>query len=327
MKTSRMQDINGKVYSNNISEICQIPIGGVSQYLMIRGQDSAKPVLLFVHGGPGQAEIGYIRSYQKDLEKHFVVVRWDQRGAGMSYSKKISKDTFNIDTFISDLNEVTDYLIGKFNCGKIILAGHSWGTIIATYAVKNNPNKYSAYIGIGQHVNSEEAEKIAYQYTKEQAIYQHNKKVIGMLEQIGKPPYSPKEMYIRAVCQAKIGGVFRTKPTKSMGMSLILSKEYSLRHKIHYQKACLLSANLLVDEISKVNLLEMVKRLEVPVLFIAGRYDYITPTILVEQFYKKLDAPMKELIIFQNSAHLPQLEEVEQFVEILANSKLIHGEH
>ena len=323
MKTPKIKDDEGNIYPSSVAEIKKITIGGVDQYLMIRAKDTKKPIILFVHGGPGQAEIGYIREYQKALEEHFVVVRWDQRGAGLSYSKTIPKDTFTIETFVEDLNEVTDYLIQRFNQQKIIIAGHSWGTVIATYAVKRYPHKYNAYIGIGQVVHSEETEKIAYRYTKSQAIQQNNKKVLKQLEQIGEPPYSHKEVMIRAICQGKIGGVVKTSPPRSIGLSLLLSREYNLIHKLNYQKSSLESANTMYPQIAKINFFNEIKNLDVPTLFVAGQYDYITPTILVKQFYDELEAPMKDLIVLENSAHLPHLEECERFIELLIKSNIL----
>lgn len=325
MRTPKIRDAQGNINPCSISEIIKLNIGGVEQYLMIRGKSIQNPILLFVHGGPGAAEIGYIRTYQNAIEEHFIVVRWDQRGAGLSYSKNIPKDTFTIDVFRNDLNEVTDYLIQRFNQPQIIIAGHSWGTVPATYAVKNHPDKYSAYIGIGQVVNSLMAEKISYRYVKDQAEMKNNKKVLRALEKIGEPPYTDKEALIRANCQGRIGGVIKTNPPKSIISSLIVSTEYNLIHKLNYFRGSLYSAKTMYSQIMKVDFLNELKQLDIPIFFIAGKYDFITPTTLVHKFYDELTAPMKELIIFENSGHLPQLEEHEHFAEVLGKirSKLV----
>ena len=326
MRTPKIRDAQGNIYPCSIAEVIKLNIGGVEQYLMIRGKNIQNPILLFVHGGPGQAEIGYIRAYQKTIEEHFTVVRWDQRGAGLSYSKNIPKDTFTIDVFRTDLNEITDYLIQRFNQPQIIISGHSWGTVLATYAVKNHPNKYSAYIGIGQVVNSVEAEKISYCYVKDQAKMQNNRKVLRELEKIGEPPHSEKEALVRANCQGRIGGVIKTNPPKSIISSLIVSTEYNLMHKLNYFRGSLFCAKTMYPQVMKVDFLNELKQLDIPIFFIAGKYDFITPTALVQKFYDELNAPMKELIVFENSGHLPQLEEHEQFAEILfkIRSKLVN---
>ena len=264
---------------------------------MIRGKNIQNPILLFVHGGPGQAE--------------------DQRGAGLSYSKSIPQDTFNIDVFRADLNEVTDYLIQRFNQPKIIIAGHSWGTVLATYSVKDYPDKYSAYIGIGQVVSSMEAERISYRYVKNEAELQNNKRVLRELQKIGEPPHSEREALIRANCQGRIGGITKRNPPKSIISLLISSTEYSFIHKLNYFKSCISSAKIMYSQVIKIDFLKEIKKFDIPIFFIAGKYDFVTPTSLVQKFYDELDAPKKELIVFKNSGHLPQLEECEQFAQTL----------
>lgn len=316
-RTTEIKDENGKVIPNSIAEIKKIEIGGVNQYLMIRGNNKNNPVILFVHGGPGQSEIGYIREYQKELEEKFVVVRWDQRGAGLSYSKDIPKESMIMNTLVSDTNEITNYLVKRFNQSKIFISGHSWGTIIATNAVKNTPEKYLAYIGIGQFVDAKEGEKISYDYTMSEAKKQNNTEIIKQLEKIGTPPYTADDLLIRANCLSMLGCVFKTEPKKNMGSALMLSPEYNLLAKLNYQKNGISSSKILVPEILRVKFLEDIKEFKVPVYFIMGKYDYFTPTAMVEKFYNQLQAPKKELILFENSAHVPQLEENEKFNKTL----------
>lgn len=317
MRTPKIRDAQGNIDPYSIAEIIKLNIGGVEQHLMIRGKNIQNPILLFVHGGPGQAEIGYIRTYQKTIEEHFTVVRWDQRGAGLSYSKIIPQDTFTIDVFRADLNEVTDYLIQRFNQPKIIIAGHSWGTVLATYAVKDYPDKYSTYIGIGQVVSSMEAERISYRYVKNEAELQNNKRVLRELQKIGEPPHSEREALIRANCQGRIGGITKRNPPKSIISLLISSTEYSFIHKLNYFKSCISSAKTMYSQVIKIDFLKEIKKFDIPIFFIAGKYDFVTPTSLVQKFYDELDAPKKELIVFKNSGHLPQLEECEQFAQTL----------
>lgn len=315
MKTLEIKDLKGRVLKNSIAELKQVIIGGVDQFLLIRGTDKRKPVLLFVPGGPGQGEIGYMSSYQRELEEEFVVVRWDQRGGGLSASKQVEDKDLTVETFTKDLDQVTDYLLNRFNQKKIILAGHSWGTVIGLYAVKNNPHKYMGYIGVGQVVNSEESEKIAYEYTLAEAENQGKKKIIKALKDIGYPPYDTQKVFTRINCMGRVGGVVKTNPPRSMVASLLLSKEYSLKAKVNYQKNCMRCAKIMHPEIMKIDLLKEITKVEIPIFFIAGRYDYITPTSLVDNLYKNIEAPLKKLSIFENSAHLPQLEETKRFSE------------
>lgn len=316
IKTPAIKDQHGKVIANSIAEVKKIMIGGVNQYLMIRGNSINNPVILFIHGGPGQSEIGYIRECQRELEENFIVVRWDQRGSGLS-SKGISKESLNLNTFILDVNEITDYLTKRFNQSKIFISGHSWGTIIATNAVKNTPEKYLAYIGVGQVVDAKEGEKISYDYTMSEAKKQNNVKVIKKLEKIGPPPYKPEDFLMRAQCLSMLGCVFKTKPKINMGKALMSSSEYNLSTKLGYIRNALACSKILASEMLQIKFLEDIKELEVPIYFIMGKYDYHTPTVVVEKFYNQLQAPKKDFILFENSAHVPQLEENEKFNKTL----------
>jgi len=312
-RTPVIKDGEGKVLPESIARIQKIEIGGVSQYLMIRGNDIGNPVLLFVHGGPGQAEIGYIREVQKELEERFVVVRWDQRGAGLSASDEVPAESLTTETLVSDADEITDYLIKTFGQPKIYIAGHSWGTVIATKAVYAHPEKYRAYIGAGQFVDAQKGEVLSYEYALAEARRQQNPEVLEQLKAIGTPPYSAEKFLIRAQCLSRLGCVFHTPPELNMGKALMLSSEYTLPAKLKYMKNGHLSAERLAPEILKVNFLGEIEELRVPVYFIMGKHDYFTPTALAEQFCDQLQAPSKELIVFEDSAHVPQLEEPGRF--------------
>lgn len=308
----------GKIISDSIAEIIKVKIGGVNQSLLIRGHNIKKPIILFLHGGPGQSEIGYIRYYQKKLEEKFIVVRWDQRGSGSSYSKDIPKESFTIKQFLEDTNEVTDYLRERFNQSKIFIVGHSWGTVLGTLSAKNHPEKYLAYIGIGQHIHSKESENISYDFVLSKSKEENNKKALEELDRIGPPLYKTMDdQIIQRKWLNTFGGIIKTELEKGMTSSLLLSPEYTLSTKLNYQKRLLACGEMMISELYDVNFMEDIKELEVPVYFLIGRYDYTTAFSLVEEFYSQLQAPKKEMIWFENSAHLPQLEENEKLYKTI----------
>lgn len=151
-------------------------IGGINQWLLIRGQDSRKPILLWIHGGPGAAQIGFNRHYCTDLEQDFIVVNWDQRGAGLSYSSRIPPETMNIDQMVDDLIEIVKQLCSRFQQQKVYLLGHSWGTILSILAVKRYPELFHGYFSVCQLVNFSENERASYEFTLRQAQETANKK-------------------------------------------------------------------------------------------------------------------------------------------------------
>ena len=123
-------DASGKTIDGSISVVEKIMIGGQEQYFFIRGANSTKPVMLFLHGGPGSPEISFMKNYNKDIENDFIMVYWEQRGAGKSYSEDIPLESMNLEQLISDTREMSEYLAKRFNQEKIYLMGHSWGSLL-----------------------------------------------------------------------------------------------------------------------------------------------------------------------------------------------------
>jgi pimeloyl-ACP methyl ester carboxylesterase len=147
-----------------------VVLGGDKQWISIRSSDLHNPVLLFVHGGPGSAEIALVRKFNPRLENSFTVVVWDQRGAGKSYSAGADTAKMNIGQFLSDLIELTTFLKSRFEQERIYLVGHSWGSVLGVLAVQAHPEDYLAYIGIGQIVNMYANESLCYRFTMDEAI-------------------------------------------------------------------------------------------------------------------------------------------------------------
>jgi proline iminopeptidase len=160
LKTPAFTDDKGMVLKNSIALCEKKEINGWPQYLLMRGKDASLPVLLFLHGGPGSSETGLLRSCNSELENHFIMVYWDQRGAGRSYSPCIDKKTLTIDQLASDTHELILYLKKKFNKDRIFLAGHSWGSFLGALVAGKYPEDLYCYIGIGQLVNLHDNEKI-----------------------------------------------------------------------------------------------------------------------------------------------------------------------
>jgi len=310
---------------NSIASLEKVQLGGIEQWILIRGTDRSNPVLLFLHGGPGAAEMTTEHYFGTELEKHFVVVMWDQRGAGKSYSSKIPEKTMTIDQFVSDGHELTLVLKKRFSAEKIYLMGHSWGTILGTLLVQKYPEDYYAYIGIGQCVDLERNEAISYQFVLDEAKKRNNKIALSQLQKIGPPPYqNQSEMMTQRNWLTKFGGAAYQKSSLGWMIKIALeAKEYSAGDFVKFLIGVEYSDKLMWDEIMKVNFLNDATRLEVPVYFFEGRHDYNTPWELVQEYYEKLDAPKgKTLIWFENSAHSPNLEEPEQFAEEMIDQVL-----
>lgn len=165
----------------------KIKLGGIDQWISVRGKNTDNPIMLYLHGGPGTPVMPLFRHFQAPFEDHFIVVQWEQRGAGKSYSRKIPKETMTIEQFISDLHELIEILRKRFNKKKIYLMGHSWGSVFGTFTVQRYPELFYAYIGVGQANNTIETEKIMYQFVLDKALELNNRKAIRQLKKIGPP--------------------------------------------------------------------------------------------------------------------------------------------
>lgn len=142
--TEPFLDADGEPLPGSIAEKVSVPINGVQQGMVIRGVDSANPVLLWVHGGPGMPDYPLTQQYPTELEDLFTVVWWDQRGAALSYHSDIPPETMTIEQFIDDTHSVTDYLCERFQQDRIYILGHSWGSFIAVQAAARSPERYRA---------------------------------------------------------------------------------------------------------------------------------------------------------------------------------------
>ena len=310
---------------NGIAEINYLDINGTKQYVLIRGEDRGNPVLLFLHGGPGASATALLRKYNKELEKHFTVVYWDQRNAGKSYKKDFPKDQIKVELYNRDVDFLVSYLKRRFQKEKLFLVGHSWGARLGIYAIGRNPDDFMAYVGVGQELEAYRGELLSYQYTLEKAKERNHKKALEALHESGEPQSGDfttmyKNGFWGLVQQKhwllKLGGERYGRTNYSDWIRNIwLSREYSFSDLIRYGKSSGFSAgNIIYDaDFNNYNIPEDYKEFKVPVFFISGAYDYNTPWELVKEYHANIKAPMKEFIKFEKSGHSPCFEEPERF--------------
>ncbi|MVB11992.1 alpha/beta hydrolase fold protein [Caprobacter fermentans] len=137
-----------------------IEINGSKQCMFLQSENTENPVLLYIHGGPGAPEIAFAEKYPTGLEKLFTVCWWEQRGSGISYNRKITPKEMTLEQMVSDTIEVTNYLRNRFGKEKIYIMGHSWGSLLGAITVKQQPEFFHAYIGIGQVVQQDRSERL-----------------------------------------------------------------------------------------------------------------------------------------------------------------------
>ena len=314
--------------SNGISSLEEITLGDLKQWIFIRGTDQNNPVLLFLHGGPGAPLLGMSssRKYDAELIKHFTVVHWDQRGAGKSFNSDIPVASMTLERFVEDCNELVDYLRNRFHTQKVFIAAHSGGTVIGIKTAYKYPQKIHAYVGMAQVINEYEQQKVSYDFIVEEAEKSGDVGRQNAIKTIGPPPYeSPKKFLKMAGYVGKYGGFMHSKSMKDLiilTFNFLTSPEYSLSEGIRTfrNKGFDFTINAMWEELKNVNLTKEIQSIKVPIYFFEGKYDITTPTVIVEKFYDNLDAEKgKKLFIFENSGHLPMIEEKERYEELLIN--------
>jgi len=285
-------------------------------------------ILIFLHGGPS-APMGGMSSSRKfdaELIKHFTVVHWDQRGAGKSYNRDIPIDSMTHHRLVEDCNELIDYVRNKFDTEKVFIVGHSAGTVIGIKTAHKYPEKIHAYVGVAQVINEYEKQKISYNFIVQEAEKSGDVKIQNAITVIGPPPYdTPEKDMEKARYIVRYGGFIHDNPVKQIGVAMLnflTSPEYSLSEgmRTFRNKGLEFTMDAMWEEIRNINLTKEIQSIKVPIYFFEGKYDMITPTVLVENFYNNLDAEKgKKLIIFENSAHVPMLEEKEKYEGLLIN--------
>jgi len=296
----------------SVAELDRLKIGGVEQYILIRGDDAANPVLLFLHGGPGMPMMYLAYRFQRPLEKHFIVVQWDRRGAGKSYDPNIPTNSMSVSQEISDARELVNYLRVRFHQQRIYLVGHSYGTYLGMLLVQRYPQLFSAYVAIAQLACSH-SENAAYQeaWIRRNALAAHDAEALAQLD--GKKPLDTEHWLFKY--GGELRGATSFVPLLLMGLS---APEYTFSDGMNVPKGVRFThKNMRYDVIKggpNAPLMDAVPAVGVPVYFFTGKYDETDPQECTQQYFQRLRAPQKRLVWFTHSAHFPFLEEPDKFV-------------
>ncbi len=292
---------------NSIASLETVQIGGVSQHLLIRGDSLSNPVLLFLHGGPGMPSMYLAHSFQGALEKDFVVVQWDQRGAGKSYDPPHTPvSSMNVNQFIADAHELTLYLESRFHQPKIFLVGHSWGSYLGVLTVARYPQLYRAYVGVGQIADGGAEAALQDGFIIDSLTRRGD---AGAVAEYQRNPLPLRESYLFKF-HAELYGATDFTPLLFSGLT---APEYTLFDALNVQKGPQFAAAHMQYNAISGSLMEAVPQLAVPVAFFLGRHDYTTPTSPALTYLDRLEAPSKSLVWFEQSAHFAFFEEPAKF--------------
>lgn len=320
--TRPFTDTDGRVIPGSIATMEQVPIGGITQSIWFRGVDTRQPAIILLHGGPGCSESALFRHYDAALEKHFLMVYWEQRGTGRSYHSDIPRASMTIAQFERDLDEVVDLVRQRFCKDKVILLAHSWGTELGTIYSYKHPEKVAVYVGIGQVANFAEDERLSYEWALTQAKARDNRRAITDLRAMSPGPKSVDDELTKGYWVEAFGGVFHQDlSTRKLILAALSTDEANLVDLMKFGQGNRFSLERLRPEYSNLNLTQY-RKFQVPIVFLLGRYDWQVPSVLAEQYFDTIDAPCKRLIWFEQSAHNPPFEEPERFVHVMVDDVL-----
>ena len=312
-----------------INELIEVDLNGSKQWISIRGTDLNNPIILFLHGGPGSANIAKLRVQCPELEKHFIVVNWDQRGAGKSYWAWLRGQHPSYSVLQEDTHALVRYLRDRFNGQKIYLLGFSWGSVLGLQTSHDYPEDIAAYISVSQEVDFKRAEALSLAYVQQTARRLNDQKAIDELANID-PAYQSEDWYDQLMTERKwltqYNGVYHS--TNNYGheaMMLLKAPEYSLIDFAAWPFSSAKSLRTIWPELMGVSMFDDVPQIDVPVYFLVGEYDQNAPAALTEEYYQFLEAPKgKEFISFEFAAHdifYDQPKElVEQIIRIKENN-------
>lgn len=315
-----------------IDSLEPVRIGGIDQWIHIRGENTNNPVLLFIHGGPGVAFIALAGTIQRPWEKHFTVVQWDQRGAGKTYARndrELQRRTMTVSRMQQDALEVVNFLRTRFKRDKIIVVGHSWGTVLGLWLAHEHPDVIAAYVGVAQMVNAKQAQTTAYEDALAMARTQHLVDAIRDLESLR--PYPPAGVDLRKgsiaqTWQARLLGPPAERPqfidVRRLLSTLLSAPEYSLRDVYGFTRAQIFSLETMIPEVSNIDLAALGTSFRVPILFFHGRHDPYCRPALIQKYADAITAPTRELVWFENAGHFPFFEDQPLFTDELVKRVL-----
>jgi pimeloyl-ACP methyl ester carboxylesterase len=325
-RTPPITDDQGNPIPGSIATLEKINLNGSEQWISIRGRDINKPVLLFLAGGPGGSQLVTERRALAGLEDHFVVVNWEQPGAGKSFDA-VDRSALTPERYVADGIALTEHLRERFDEEKIYLVGESWGSALGVWMVQRNPEYFHAIINTGQMVAFLENDLMCYDFALNLARERGNTPKVEQLTKQGPPPYYGKGTAMKesAFLMDTFNYMNADPRIADDGFNTfqdLAGSEYGLYDKLNWFRGALETIDVVYPQLWSVDLRQQATTLEVPVYFLLGRYDVNAPPVLAKEYFQLLEAPHKELIWFDHSGHNPWVTESDRFEEVIIEQVL-----
>lgn len=292
-------------------------IGGIDQWISIRGQQRDNPVLLLLHGGPGFALSPLPRNFLFNWTKDFTVVQWDQRGAGKTFGKSGPLDpSVTIARMVLDGLDVAEFVRGKLHTPKIVLVGVSWGSNLGVQMVKAQPDLFYAYVGTGQTVNQHKSRPLSYAELLTDAHARNDRQAIRELEANGPPPYNSTA---KATVHTKWANAYEPGLPSRWGLlSIILfDSDAGVRDLRDYGRGVADSQEHFREAVEATDLGAIGTDFALPFFVFQGALDRVTPVQPVQAYVDSITAPQKELMLIPNAGHNVIATRSDEFLSLL----------
>jgi pimeloyl-ACP methyl ester carboxylesterase len=307
----------------NTDTLEAVQLGDTTQWIRIRGADPSNPVLLLIQQGPGLPMINEVRRFERalGLEQDFTVVYWDQRGCGRSLRSPNAEANITFGLMVSDTVSLLEILKDRYG-KKSFVAAFSLGATIGAHAAAQRPDLVETLVAVGTDIDGVAAGNSAYDFALDKARQRGNKRALRQLESIGPPPHlNAKQFGTRVRWASNFGGVTLDQSygavVRSLLTSVVRSSDYSTGDVLRTVRGITAAQASLLPEMAKLDLANTVSYLDVPLVMVQGRLDRVAPGEAAQRYFDTVEAPSKELVWFEESAHTPQLEEPDRFRDLL----------
>jgi pimeloyl-ACP methyl ester carboxylesterase len=310
------------VTPNGVERLEKVRIGGIDQWVSIRGADRRNPVLLHIHGGPGYVSIPMSWWFGRGWEEYFTIVQWDQRAAGKTHllnDPAAIKPTLTRERMIADAEEMGAWVRKELNKDKLFVLGHSWGSFLGLQLAQRHPEWLHAYIGVSKFINGPENERHNWRFAIDAARRAGKAEAVRELEAIA--PYAApgqtiaiKDLYVQRKWVGFYGGVMAYRRDNSAESALVrLSPDYSDEEIGRVWEGNAFATPYLLPMLLTLDL-SSIRKIDVPLILLVGRHDATVNSDIAAAWLDTVDAPEKRLVWFEHSAHMPMTEEPGKFL-------------
>jgi len=281
-----------------------VPFRGFNTWYRIVGDRElpGKLPLLCLHGGPG-APHDYLEPLEAMAATGRRVIFYDQLGAGNS-DHPHNPSMWTVPLFVEELGVIC----GTLGLERVHILGQSWGGMLAMeYALTQPPGLASLIVAdspasMPQWVREANRLRAELPSSIQETLLRHER-----AGTTGDPAYQAAMLvfYRRHVCRLEPWPDCVTRAFEKVAESPEVYNTMNGPSEFH-----------VIGVIKDWDIADRLGEIHVPTLVISGRYDEATP-IIAETVHRGI--PGSEWVLFENSSHMPHVEETERFLEVLTN--------